>query len=424
MNTRFIALLIFVAAYLIFVILPARRSLVAIGAAILSILCGTITMHQAFWAVNWNVIGIFAGTLIIAELFIESRMPAYLAEKIVAHSKNVCWALIFICALTGFISAFVENVATLMIIAPIALSLSRKLNIRPVTLIIAIAISSNLQGACTLIGDPPSMLLAGFAKMNFMDFFAYQGKMSIFFCIEFGALFSFIFLYWVFRREKQKISIVMKEKIESFFPSILLIALLVALALSSFFDPDFTYLAGTLCLIAAAIGVGWDIALKNGMFISLIKAFDWDTTFFLIGVFILVGTLTTSGWTNVLASSLAGIIGQNILLGFIIMLFMAMVLSAFIDNVPFLAAMLPVAMLISDKLMVNPTLFLFGLLIGCSVGGNITPIGAAANIVSMGILKKEGYVVSFMDFVKIGLPFTVISVAAAGLFTWLVWAPH
>lgn len=424
METRFIALAIFVIAYLLFVILPTRRAWVAITAAALTVLTQTVTLNQALLAINWNVMGIFVGTLIIADLFIGSRMPAYLAEMIVNRSKNTCFAILFICALTGIISAFVENVATLMIIAPIALSLARKLNIHPVNLLIAIAVSSNLQGAGTLIGDPPSMLLAGFARMNFMDFFFYKGKLSIFFAVQLGALASLVFLYRVFRKESQKVSLSPEEKILSWFPTILLIMLLVALAISSFFDPDFSYLAGLLCLVAAAIGVAWDIKANQGSLIDRVKALDWHTTFFLMGVFVLVGSLTLTGWTEAIAMSLSRIIGRNILMGFIFIVCIAIVMSAFVDNVPFLAAMLPVVMLISRKLSVDPTPLLFGLLLGASIGGNVTPIGAAANIVCVGLLRKEGYHVRFMDFVRIGLPFTLVSVTFACLFIWLVWSPH
>ncbi|MFH0947853.1 MAG: SLC13 family permease [Elusimicrobiota bacterium] len=114
-------------------------------------------------------------------------------------------------------------------------------------------------------------------------------------------------------------------------------------------------------------------------------------------------------------------IGQNIFLGFTAIVFLSVFLSAFIDNVPYLAAMLPVAMSVSTNLGVSPSLFLFGLLIGASIGGNITPIGASANIVACGILKKEGYTVKFFDFVKIGLPFTLVAVFTSYLFVWFIW---
>jgi Na+/H+ antiporter NhaD/arsenite permease-like protein len=316
----------------------------------------------------------------------------------------------------------VENVATLLIVAPIALALAKKLKISPMNMMIAIAVSSNLQGAATLIGDPPSMLLGGFAKMNFGDFFFYKGRPSIFFAVELGALVSFVVLYFIFSRHKEKVQLIPVEKVRSWVPAILLLSLIALLALSSFLDTGFSYMAGVIWMIFGMIALLWEKFINKRSIVAGMKGFDWDTTFFLMGIFIIVGALSATGWIEVLADYLAGLVGGNIFLGYTVIVLLSVVLSAFIDNVPFLAAMLPVAMIMSAKLQVNPPLFLFGLLIGASLGGNITPIGASANIVACGLLKKEGYPVKFSDFMKIGIPFTFSAVAAAYLFVWFIWS--
>jgi Na+/H+ antiporter NhaD/arsenite permease-like protein len=420
-EPKTVSLAVFVASYVLFVFLPNRRTIVAICGAVLIVLLGAISFKEAFLAINWNVMGIFVGTLVVADIFMESRVPAWLAEVIVDKAKNTAWAILALCALTGFISAFVENVATLLIVAPIAMSLAKKLNINPVRMMIAIAISSNLQGTATLIGDPPSMLLGGFAKMNFMDFFFYRGKPSIFFAVEIGALASLAVLYFIFRNRRQKTVLVPVEKVKTWFPTILLVVLIVMLAGSSFFDPGFSYIAGTLCMIFATISIIWKKLANKGSIIKGVKSLDWDTTFFLVGVFILVGAITFTGWIETISEGLSKVIGKNIFLGFTLLVFISVIVSAFVDNVPFLAAMLPVAISMSQRLSINPSLFLFGLLIGASLGGNITPIGASANIVACGLLKKEGYSVKFGEFAKIGVPFTLAAVTAAYLFIWFVW---
>jgi len=420
-EPKLISLLIFILAYILFVFLANKRTIVAILGAGLLILLGTISLKEAFLAINWNVMGIFVGTLVVANVFMESRVPAYLAEVIVDKAKNTAWAILFICALTGFISAFVENVATVLIVAPIALSLAKKLKINPTNMMIAIAVSSNLQGVATLIGDPPSMLLGGFAKMNFGDFFFYQGRPSIFFAVELGALVSFFVLYYIFRKHKEKAAVIAVEKVKSWVPTLILTGLIVLLALSSFLDTGFSYMAGILCIIAAVVSMGWEKFVNKTPIFDGIKQLDWETTFFLMSVFILVGSITLTGWIDVIANFLSGLVGQNIFLGYTVIVFLSVVLSAFIDNVPFLAAMLPVAISMSVKLGINPSLFLFGLLIGASLGGNITPIGASANIVACGLLKKEGHPVKFGQFVKIGLPFTIAAVSAAYLLVWFIW---
>ncbi len=422
MEPKIIALLIFIISYALFVILPQRRTIVALVGSLLLVLTQAISFKDAFLAVNWNVMGIFVGTLIIADVFMQSRVPAYIAEIIVDKATNTTWSILLICLLTGIISAFVENVATVLIVAPIALALAKKLKINPTKMMISIAVSSNLQGTATLIGDPPSMLLGGFAKMNFGDFFFYKGRPSIFFAVELGALVSFIVLYFIFSKHREKAQLIPVEKVKSWVPTVLLLSLIIFLALSSFFDTGFNYMAGQICMIFGIIALLWEKFVNKRSIVAGMKGLDWDTTFFLMGIFIIVGGLSLTGWIEVLANYLAGLVGGNIFLGYTAIVFLSVILSAFIDNVPFLAAMLPVAMIMSSKLQVSPSLFLFGLLIGASLGGNITPIGASANIVACGLLKKEGYPVKFNDFMKIGIPFTLAAVTAAYLFFWFIWS--
>ncbi len=422
MDSKIIVLLVFIISYALFIILPHKRTMVALFGSLLLILTQAISFKEAFWAVNWNVMGIFVGTLIIADVFMQSRVPAYIAEIIVGKSRSTTWSILFICLLTGVISAFVENVATVLIVAPIALALAKKLKINPTKMMIAIAVSSNLQGTATLIGDPPSMLLGGFAKMNFGDFFFYKGKPSIFFAVELGALVSFSVLFYIFRQHKEKTQLVPVEKVRSWIPTILLVSLIILLAFSSFLDTGFSYLAGQICIVFGVIALFWAKFVNKRSIVAGMKGLDWDTTFFLMGIFIIVGALSLTGWVEILAGYLAGLVGGNIFLGYTAIVFISVILSAFIDNVPFLAAMLPVAMIMSNKLHVSPSLFLFGLLIGASLGGNITPIGASANIVACGLLKKEGYPVKFADFMKIGIPFTLAAVTVAYLFIWFIWS--
>jgi len=420
-DPAYISITVFICAYILFVIFPGRRTWIAVIGAGLLVVSGTLSVHGAINAVNWNVMGIFVGTLVIADSFMESRVPAFIAERIVNLSRNTCWAIMWICILSSFISAFVENVATVLIMAPIAFALARKLKIDPTNMLIGIAISSNLQGTATLIGDPPSMLLGGFAKMNFMDFFFYKGRPSIFFAVQLGALVSFMVLYLIFRKHNEKAELVAVEKVRSWIPTAILALLIVALACSSFFDAGFTSLAGQICMVFAVITIIWEKQVNQKAVRKGVRALDWDTTFFLMGIFVIVGSIASTGWIDRIAQALCGIMGTNIFIGYTLLVFIAVVLSAFVDNVPFLVAMLPVALTISDKLAINPSLLLFGLLIGASLGGNITPIGASANIVACGLLKKEGYPVRFGHFVKLGLPFTLAAVTAAYLFVWFIW---
>jgi len=394
---------------------------IVLGSAIGLLLClGTISPLQAVSSVNFNVLGVFLGTMVLSGLFIFSAVPAYLATKLVDRSKNVGMALLSICFLAGFISSFVENVATVLIVAPIAFEVAKKLKANPVPFLIGIAVSSNLQGCATMIGDSPSLILALSSGMNFMDFFWMKGRPGITFAVELGAVVSFYVLYLLFRKYKEPVMQIEEVKVKTWFPTWLLALMMATLALSSFVKNKPTYTIAFICIAYAVVGLLWH-ELKHRESFSLIKDLDWHTFFFLIGIFILVGSLTYVGVIEDIASLIVGITQGNKFLAYTIIVWLSVLLSAFIDNIPYIVAMIPVAKLVALSLGASPELFLFGLLIGTSLGGNITPIGASANVVAVGLLRKNRYHVKFSEFFKIGFPFTIAAVSAAYLFLWFVW---
>ena len=425
MNMQWIPPIVFVLCYALFVVFPRHRSFVACGGALLLVLTGALTWHAAFMEmINWNVIALFFGTLILADLFMQSRMPAVLAEIFVDKTRTMRGAMIAVCALSGFLSMFAENVAVVLLVAPVALSLADKLKVSPVRLLIGIAVSSNLQGTATLIGDPPSMILAGYLKMTFNDFFVYHGKAGIFFAVQIGAIASLLVIGWLLRKHNESIELVSVEKVRSWIPSLLMLFLIVGLSMTSTFDPGFKWLAGTLTMVLAVAGLVWyKLAAKWGSVRELFKTLDWDTTFFLIGVFVVVGALSESGWLDIIAKWISVEFGSSLFVAFVAIVVFAVLISAFVDNVPFLIAMIPVTQKVADTLGVPVPVLMFGLLIGACLGGNITPIGASANVVTVGILRKRGYVVSFREFMSVGVPFTVAAVIAACAFVWWIWAP-
>ena len=418
-------LVVFCAVYLFLILSRRHRALALwIGVAILFIF-GRTTLASLVSDINWNVIGIFAGTLVLAELFIHSRVPARLAAILVDRSATVGIAVLWICALTSFISAFVENVATVLIVAPIALELARRLKVSPVSFLIALAISSNLQGTATLIGDPPSMILAGYQKMSFNDFFVLQGKPGIFFAVQLGAILSFVVLYFIFRKFSQPVRKIPVEPVESWFPTGLLVLMVVGLAMASFLDPGFRYLGGVICLFFGLVGLLFQYVRdrREGRYRwwQVLREYDLETTFFLAGIFVMVGALARVGLIDDLARSIQSITGGSSFWAYTIIVWASVLFSAFVDNVPYLTAMVPVAAVLSRGLGIPPQLLVFGLLIGSCLGGNITPIGASANIVSVGLLRREGYHVSFWEFVRIGLPFTLAATLGSYLFILWIW---
>jgi Na+/H+ antiporter NhaD/arsenite permease-like protein len=382
---------------------------------------------QPLGDVNWNVIGIFVGSLLVAESFTFSLVPAKLAESLISKAGTVGRAIVLVAALSGFLSAFVENVATVLILAPIAVEMARRLKVSPVPFLISVAISSNLQGTATLIGDPPSMILAGHYRLSFNDFFFLKGRPGIFFAVEIGAAASLAVLYLMFRKYTQPVGEPRHVEVRSWTPTWYLSGMVAALAVSPLFDPDFRFLAGAICIVFGAAAKIWERkhAFEQTVYAyarDTLKRIDWDTTFFLIGIFIFVGVLTRAGVVERIADVIQGLMGSSLFAGFNIILWFSLFVSAFVDNVPYISAMLPVTAVLSTRIGALTYLLPFGLLIGSCLGGNITPIGAAANIVAVGYLARLGYKVGFGEFVKIGLPFTVAATVAGGAFIWLVWS--
>lgn len=423
MSHAWISLIVFGASYALFVVFPRRRSLVACGGAAALVISGTLGWRAALLEkIDWNVMGLFFGTLVLAEMFMLSRVPAVLAEWLVDRTRTARGAMLVLCGFAGFVSMFVENVAVVLLLAPVALSLSRKLKTSPVPLLLAIAVSSNLQGTATMTGDPPSMILAGHLRMGYLDFFAYHGRLGIFFAVEAGAIASLLMLAWFFRRHSEATVVIPEETPRSWVPTWLLGGLIGGLSVSTLVDPSFDWFAGSLTLVLAAVAVLWYAGIARwGSVRSAAGALDWDTTFFLAGVFVLVGGLSDSGWLDRLAVAMSRTVGSSVAAAFVVMVLFSVIVSGFVDNVPYLLAMIPVAEKVAMQMGAPMPLLMFGLLIGSCLGGNLTPIGASANVVTIGLLKKNGHHVGFGEFMRLGIPFTIAAVLPACVLVWLVW---
>lgn len=414
-----------VVMYGLIIALPSKKSFIALAAALIAIVSGAAGVVEAFTVyINWSIMLIYIGSLIIAEFFIYSKVPAYIADVVIEKSPNVGLGIVWILMLTGILSAFVENVATVLVMAPIALALSRKLKMNPMYFMVGLAVMANLQGTATLVGDPPSMIFANYANYSFNDFFWYAGRPSIFFAVQIGMIAGAIFLYMYFRKIDTKKIELDKEPIVSMFPTLLLVLLIAGLAVISFFAGGVSFAAGAWCMLLGIVGIVWYLVHQKKTHHEvreIIKNLDWETILFLVGIFIVIGTVEHTGILKDLAKILQRWIGGNVLLGFIVIVSISVLLSGFIDNVPYILVMLPVAAALTKDLGLKPELYMFAILIGSCMGGNLTPFGASANIVAMGICKKNGYPMKFTDWLKIGLPFTVVSTAAASLFVWFMW---
>lgn len=430
------ALIIFIITYVLMLAFQKWRPYIALGSAALFVIlgcCGVFEMNvlSALKAVDYNVLMMISGTMATVSLFVESKMPQRLSEILLNKVSNVKWAIAVLSLFAGVISAFVDNVATVLMVAPVGLAISKKLKISPVPVLISIAVSSNLQGAATLVGDTTSILLGGFADMNFMEFFWMDGKPGIFFAVELGAIASLLVLLFIFRKDTQPIDSKIETTVEDYFPSALMIATVLFLIIASFLPkPEsgallalYELRSGLICIAICLVGIiRACIKRKNSEAVKLVLSeFDKDTVLLLFGLFIVIEGIKSAGVIDAIAQLFYKVAGNNPFMLYTLIVFASVVLSAFIDNIPYVATMLPVVQSIASLMGLPAYVFYFGLLSGATLGGNLTPIGASANIAAIGILRKNGETVKTKDFLKIGVPFTLSAVLAGYVFIWLVW---
>lgn len=417
------AIILFILTYILLLTFSKIRAYIAIASASIFVILGILPIEKIWSAVDWNVILMIAGTMGIVSLFIESKMPALLADIIIKKTPNVKWAVVSLALFAGFISAFVDNVATVLMVAPVALNIAKKLNISPVNSIIAIAISSNLQGAATLVGDTTSILLAGHAGLEFLDFFFLNGRLGMFWVVQAGAFVSTFVLLYVLRKDKKPINVMDRQEVEDYFPTILLVSMIVLLISASFITDKPAITNGIICVSLFIVGLVRNAIRKRdaGVFVKALKEIDYFTILLLAGLFIVVSSITEAGVVDDISKLFVQVSNNNLFLIYTLIVWASVLFSAFIDNIPYVATMLPVAAGIANILHVEPYILYFGLLAGATLGGNLTPIGASANITALGILRKDGHEVKALEFMKISVPFTLAAVISGYIMIWLIW---
>ena len=418
------ASILFCITYGLMIIFTKRRPLIACVSAAIFVVLGILPYQDVFFAIDWNVILMIAGTMGLVALFTESKMPQRIADKIINGLPDVKWIIVSLSLFAGFISAFMDNVATVLMLAPIAVLLSKKLNISPVKPIIAISISANLQGAATLVGDTTSILLGSRLGMNFFDFFWYLGKPSLFFSVEIAAVAATGIIYFVFRKAEQKPDKVELTKVTDYMPSILLCIMVVLMIAASFLPEDKKpqIVNGLICSVLLIAGIIYNmIKNKNCSILKTVKdEFDFETLFLLIGLFVIIAAVNKAGLIQAIADLFLKM-GGSVFLIYSIIVWGSVLVSAFVDNIPYVAAMLPIIEIFSNRLGIASPILFFGLLSGATLGGNITPIGASANITSLGILRSEGYEVKNSEFMKMSVPYTLTAVAIGYVLVWLFY---
>jgi Na+/H+ antiporter NhaD/arsenite permease-like protein len=416
-----IAVAVFVGTYLLISTEFVHKTIAAVIGAAVILFLHILDSKEAYSLIDWNVIFLLIGMMIIVAITRRSGVFQFVAIKAAKFARGEpVRILVLLSLITAVFSAFLDNVTTILIIAPVTILIAVELDITPVPFLICNAIASNVGGTATLIGDPPNIIIGSAARLSFLDFLLNLAPVIVVILLAFS-----VFALLAFRGQ-MKVSAPRKARIMSFDEGRaienkpLLIRSLVVLSLVI-----------TGFLLHDALRVEVSVIALSGAFVlmgiterhEVEKVFleiEWATLFFFIGLFILVGGLVKLGIIKLLAQYLLGLTGGNLRSTTTIVIWASGFFSSFVDNIPYVATMTPLIKDIGSTLGTEAIRPLWwALSLGACLGGNGTLVGASANVVSAGLAQKNGYRITFMDFTKYGALFTVISLAVSSVYVWL-----
>lgn len=419
---QLVAIILFILTYVLMLSIPKYKHYIAFTTALIFVVVGILPIGKVLGEIDFNVLFMIIGTMGTVSLFIESKMPALLSDIIISKVPNTKWMVVALAVFAGIVSAFVDNVATVLMIVPITLIVAKKLKVSPVPIVISVAIFSNIEGAATLVGDTTSILLAGHAGMNFNDFFFLDGKVGLFFITQAGMIASAIMLLFLMRKFNKKIDTDNRTKVTNYYSSVLLVGTIIALILVSFIPNKPTLTNAFICMLFFIVGllIKWFKERNFDEIKDTLKEIDMSTILLLASLFVIVGGIKETGVINKISDFIVSIGGNNEFLIFTLIFVISVLVSAFIDNIPYVATMLPVISSLTVATGINPYLLYYSLIIGATLGGNFTPIGASANIAALGILKKNGYEVKLKEYLKYSIPLTLAASITGYVLTLLI----
>lgn len=422
MNSHMIlSLVIFAGVYVGITTELINKTAVALLAAMLVIILGIVDQETAFSHIDWNVIFLLIGMMIIMGITKQTGVFQYLAIKIAKFARGEPIAILILLSLaTAIISAFLDNVTTVLIIIPITILIAVELGLSPVPFVITLAIASNVGGTATLIGDPPNIMIGSAANLSFMEFIVNLAPVILVILAVNSLLIVTIFKKKLQVTNERKARVMNFDESKAIEDPKLLIKSMIVLALviiaflfhsAAKLEPSTIALTGAVVLIV----VSGKKELEQ-----LFAELEWTTIFFFIGLFIVVGALVEAGVMAMVSAWLIGLIQGHLKAAQFVILWMSAVLSAVVDNIPFVATMIPLIKEMGNQLGADAVRPLWwALSLGACLGGNGTLIGASANVVSAGIASKSGHPISFWEFTKYGVIFTLVSIVVSSAYMFI-----
>jgi Na+/H+ antiporter NhaD/arsenite permease-like protein len=415
---KWVALAVFAVTFALILYRRFNIAYVSLAAAGFLVLAGIANPAEAFSkSVNWDVLAIYWGYGTLAIAFRESKVPAWMANRVLIKVRSEKQALLFLCVLAMVLSSFMANPVVVIMLAPLAIELATKLKASLFLYLIALAVSSNIVTTVTMIADPPAMILATTTGMDFLDFYWFQGKISLGALSIIGILVAILVLLLQFRKLGRQVSIAREDIRVSLSPLALFISSILALALIPWPHLGVWNHPG---FVGLAVGI-FSVIVAKGYARSMSKEFDWNTIAFLIGIFIVIATVANIGLLKDFAVWLVHTEMGSPTTYLAVFVWISVVLSSFIDNVPFTILMLPVCAGVAQTLGISPYPFYFGMLVGTGIGGNLTPVGATANVLACGMLEKRGYKVQFSKYLRIAGPVSISAVLIIHILLQSIW---
>ena len=406
---QIIALVIFLGVMVLIVTEKVHRTSAALAGAVLLFLTGILTFDDGVEAIDFNTIGVLVGMMLFVAVVKQSGLFEYLAYKSAKIAKGDPWRImVAFIIVTALCSAILDNVTTVLLIAPMTLTICRILDVNPVPYFMTQILASNVGGTATLIGDPPNIMIGSSAGLTFFDFVMYDGPAVVLTLVAFIIAFKFIYgRKMTATAEAEQVVMQLDEnsviRDHALFKKSVIMILVVTVAFMA--HGQLGLESSVIALTAAAI-----MLLLGGQDIEeMILGVEWTTIGFFAGLFIVVGGLEHTGLITMLAEWIMNVTGGDMVLTMLVILWVSAIVSAILDNIPFTATMIPVLLTMEASGMdVMP--FWWALSLGACLGGNGTIIGASANVVLSGISNREGYPMTFMGFLKVGMPLMIVSV--------------
>jgi Na+/H+ antiporter NhaD/arsenite permease-like protein len=420
-NQALIAIGVFLVTYAFIVTEKIHRTIIAMTGGILMVIFGIVSQEKALHHIDFNTLGLLTGMMIIVSITGETGLFRYIAvwaaKKVKGDPLRILIALSLITAVG---SAFLDNVTTVLLMVPVTFSITRQLKVNPIPFLITEIIASNVGGTATLIGDPPNIMIGSAVKeLTFMQFISNLTAISFFILLVNVAILTFIYRKQLRTSDELKANLMDMDEKEEITDKKLLIKCLIALTFTilGFFLHQMLHLESATVALAGAFLLLL-ITGEHYLEKSLTRV-EWTTIFFFIGLFVLVSGLIETGVISLLADYSVNLTGGDVKSTSILILWVSAIASAFIDNIPFVATMIPMIKEMGEMGITNLEPLWWSLSLGACLGGNGTLIGASANVIVAGLAAKEGHHISFGKFLVIAFPLMILSILIATVYIYL-----